>query len=189
MPAGAACVERALLLQADYNGRTTLHLAVSENRTDVVSVLLEKGAKVDTVDTWGNTALSDGLTHHRLEICKCLVGARMDANQFTHVMDAAENDWPMLSLMCLKGGVDPNSADYDQRSVMHVAAATGNLRAVQGLLQVGANVNIQDRCAPSPFRPLLPLCLLACSTMHHALQLSCCASTRASALVRFCTHQ
>lgn len=69
-----------------------------------------------------------------------------DPAQFALVMDAAEKEWTLLNLMCIKGGVDSNSADYDSRSVMHVAASTGNLRVVQGLLQVGANVNIRDRC-------------------------------------------
>ena len=71
-----------------------------------------------------------------------------DPIQFALVMDAAENEWALLTLMCIKGGVDANSADYDRRSVMHVAASTGNLRVVQGLLRVGADVNIQDRWVP-----------------------------------------
>ena len=70
-----------------------------------------------------------------------------DPSQFSLVMDAAENEWALLTLMCIKGGVDSNSADYDRRSVMHVAASSGNLRVVQGLLRVGANCNVQDRLA------------------------------------------
>jgi ankyrin repeat protein len=72
--------------------------------------------------------------------------------QFVLVFEAAEKEWYLLTLMCVKGGVDPNSSDYDRRSVMHVAASSGNLRVVQGLLQVGANVNIQDR-----YRPILSI--------------------------------
>jgi glutaminase len=66
--------------------------------------------------------------------------------QFALVFDAATTDWPLLTLMCGKANVNPNSADYDSRSALHVAAATGNLRAVQGLLYAGANLNAQDRC-------------------------------------------
>lgn len=73
-----------------------------------------------------------------------------DPSQFVLVMESAEKEWSLLSLMCIKGGVDANSADYDRRSVMHVAASTSNLRVVQGLLQVGANVNIADRCVLHP---------------------------------------
>ena len=73
-----------------------------------------------------------------------------DPSQFVLVMESAEKEWSLLSLMCIKGGVDANSADYDRRSVMHVAASSSNLRVVQGLLQVGANVNIADRCVLHP---------------------------------------
>lgn len=68
------CGRRLLCLQADYNGRTTLHLAVAENRTDVVHVLLDKGSKTELFDTWGNTPLSDALTNHRVEISAALMG-------------------------------------------------------------------------------------------------------------------
>lgn len=63
-----------LHVQADYNGRSTLHRAVGENRTDIVSVLLDKGAKTDISDTWGNTPLSDALTNHRVDIAAVLIG-------------------------------------------------------------------------------------------------------------------
>jgi hypothetical protein len=83
-------------------------------------------------------------------VFELFAGARMDnPNQFVLVQQAAQKEWLLLSLMCIKGGVDPNSADYDQRTVMHVAACTKNLRVVQGLLQVGASVNKPDRCGSS----------------------------------------
>lgn len=69
-----ACAERLAHLQADYNGRSTLHLAVAENRTEIVSVLLDKGAKTDLSDTWGRTPLSDALTNQRVDIAAALIG-------------------------------------------------------------------------------------------------------------------
>lgn len=66
-------------LQADYNGRTTLHLAVGENRTDIVTSLLDKGAKTDLSDTWSNTPLSDALTNQRVDIAAALIGKGMHA--------------------------------------------------------------------------------------------------------------
>jgi ankyrin repeat protein len=78
-----------------------------------------------------------------------LAGACMaNPNQFALVYDAAERDWLLLVMMCNKANVDPNSADYDSRSVLHVAVATGNLRVIQGLMQVGTNINARDRCGP-----------------------------------------
>jgi ankyrin repeat protein len=61
-----------LRVQADYNGRSTLHLAVSEKRTDVVKVLLDKGALTEQMDTWGRTPLSNALNSHSVDIVAAL---------------------------------------------------------------------------------------------------------------------
>ncbi|XWS35780.1 hypothetical protein CRYUN_Cryun20dG0025200 [Craigia yunnanensis] len=52
--------------------RTALHLAACEGWTEVVVLLLEKGADVNSLDRWGHTPLSDArsLGHHK--ICKIL---------------------------------------------------------------------------------------------------------------------
>lgn len=40
---------------ADYDKRTALHLASCEGCTEIVVLLLEKGADVNSVDRWGRT--------------------------------------------------------------------------------------------------------------------------------------
>lgn len=40
---------------ADYDKRTALHLASSEGRAEIVLLLLEKGADVNSLDRWGRT--------------------------------------------------------------------------------------------------------------------------------------
>ncbi|XVF73199.1 hypothetical protein PTKIN_Ptkin12aG0182100 [Pterospermum kingtungense] len=55
---------------ADYDRRTALHLAACEGWTEVVALLLEKGADVDAVDRWGRTPLSHARSFHHDEICK-----------------------------------------------------------------------------------------------------------------------
>jgi ankyrin repeat protein len=61
-------------IQVDYNARSPLHLAVSENRTEIVKVLLEKGASTEQKDIWGQTPLSDALKHQRSDIAAALTG-------------------------------------------------------------------------------------------------------------------
>ncbi|XP_039058049.1 integrin-linked protein kinase 1-like [Hibiscus syriacus] len=43
---------------ADYDRRTALHLAASEGWTEVVVLLLEKDADVNSLDRWGRTVSS-----------------------------------------------------------------------------------------------------------------------------------
>ncbi|XP_052211057.1 integrin-linked protein kinase 1-like isoform X2 [Diospyros lotus] len=57
---------------ADYDKRTALHLASCEGRTKVISLLLKKGADVNSTDRWGRTPLSDARSLGHEEICKIL---------------------------------------------------------------------------------------------------------------------
>ncbi|KAJ4825025.1 hypothetical protein Tsubulata_023208 [Turnera subulata] len=57
---------------ADYDKRTALHLASCEGCTEVVVLLLQKGADVNSVDRWGRTPLSDARHFGHQDICKIL---------------------------------------------------------------------------------------------------------------------
>ncbi|KAF5761402.1 putative protein kinase TKL-Pl-5 family [Helianthus annuus] len=56
----------------DYDKRTALHLAACEGCTEIVLLLLEKGADVNSTDRWGRTPLSDARGVGHKEICKIL---------------------------------------------------------------------------------------------------------------------
>ncbi|KZV46314.1 seven transmembrane domain-containing tyrosine-protein kinase 1-like, partial [Dorcoceras hygrometricum] len=57
---------------ADYDKRTALHLASCEGCTEIVDLLLDKRADVNSMDRWGRTPLSDARTFGHDEICKIL---------------------------------------------------------------------------------------------------------------------
>ncbi len=52
-------VQGVNLNDADYDGRTALHLAASEGRYDVVEYFVRQGVELNPVDRWGNTPLDD----------------------------------------------------------------------------------------------------------------------------------
>lgn len=59
--------------QADYDGRTPLHLAASEGRIDIVKYLISFGIKnMSPVDRWQNTPLDDAVRHNHVEIKQLL---------------------------------------------------------------------------------------------------------------------
>ncbi|XP_052478766.1 integrin-linked protein kinase 1 isoform X4 [Gossypium raimondii] len=57
---------------ADYDRRTAFHLAACEGWIEVVDLLLEKGADVNSLDHWGRTPLSDAHSFRHNEVCKIL---------------------------------------------------------------------------------------------------------------------
>ena len=58
-PAVAKLIASVELNRADYDGRTPLHIACCEARSDIVALLLQGGAITTLRDRWGNTAIED----------------------------------------------------------------------------------------------------------------------------------
>ena len=60
------------LNQADYDGRTALHLASAENQLDTVTYLMACGVNPNPKDRWGGTPLADAKRAGNKEIMKLL---------------------------------------------------------------------------------------------------------------------
>jgi len=145
--------------RGDYDGRTPMHLAASEGRLEVVKWLIQmgeaKGGKfiigvVNAADSFGGTPLQDAMEHGHTAVLNPLKskgGQVLDQSKFTGMLcQAAFNDDVNVMLQLLDDqGVHVDSADYDQRTALHVAAAKGNTKAVGVLLYKRANINMNDR--------------------------------------------
>ena len=140
---------------ADYDGRTGLHLAASTGHEDVVSLMLAKGANVNAVDRWGATPLVDSIKHNHGDCTDTLLeagGALLidDADLASLLCRLAqEQDLATLETY-LRCGANPNAADYDGRTALHIAASTGHKDITSLILQKGADVNAVDRFASTP---------------------------------------
>lgn len=117
----------------------------------VAKVLLSKGASTEVIDRWGTSPLFEALSINALTVAEMLIarGSRLRSNNFELVKDASEVDSGRLVLACMKANASPDSCDYDKRSVLHAQCLAGNLKAINALLAVGADVNVQDRFARS----------------------------------------
>ena len=57
----------ANLDEADYDGRTCIHLAASEGHMNILKFLIGKKVKTDPRDRWGGTPLDDAKRHGHKE--------------------------------------------------------------------------------------------------------------------------
>ena len=55
-----------------------------------------------------------------------------------------KGDMDAITNLALQG-VDVNASDCDNRTALHFASCSGHKKVVEFLLQMGANVNVQDR--------------------------------------------
>ncbi|XP_038722134.1 integrin-linked protein kinase 1-like isoform X2 [Tripterygium wilfordii] len=56
----------------DMDDRTALHVASCQGLTDIVALLLDRGALVDPKDRWGSTPLSDAIHYKKHDVIKLL---------------------------------------------------------------------------------------------------------------------
>ena len=54
--------------EADYDGRTCIHLAASEGRTEIIKFLIGKKVNLSPKDRWGGTPLDDAKRHGHIEV-------------------------------------------------------------------------------------------------------------------------
>ena len=57
--------------------------------------------------------------------------------------------WCVLQVM-LGNGVNPDKGDYDGRTPLHLACASGHRKVVKALMDGGANGHVADRWAREP---------------------------------------
>lgn len=67
----------------------------------------------------------------------------------------------------LQRGLLINTADYDGRTTLHLAALEGNVKVLELLLQEGADPNVRDRSAIIPSFPLIPPCFCISTHLWH----------------------
>lgn len=127
---------------SDYDLRTALHVAAAEGHGDVVSYLITIGANVLAKDRYGFTPILDAVRSKSLGCISALrkAGSSVPTDPAVCLMIAAEmcssaavGDVDAIKCF-LEAGIDPNLADYDRRTALHVASANGAMEVVKMLL-------------------------------------------------------
>eukprot|EP00898_Chlorokybus_atmophyticus_P006637 jgi/Chlat1/6975/Chrsp52S06651 len=133
---------------ADYDGRAPLHLAAAKGNLDAVRYLAQQGANINAMDHFGITPLMEAVKASHEDVCAFLVelGGKLQmrepASELCNATFAGNIDYLRR---LLRYGVDPDSADYDLRTALHIACAEGLKPLAQLLLAYGADLNKKDR--------------------------------------------
>jgi serine/threonine protein kinase/ankyrin repeat protein len=168
---------RASLEARDSQGRTALHRAAAEGKTEVVGLLLDSGALLNPKANDGATPLFYSVQFGKMPVLQLLIARRAqvnaaDASANTPLMIASEGtanlpvNGPMVETL-LVAGAKVQAVDARGRSALYRAAAEGKPEAARLLLDHHAKTNVQASDGSTPLieavtysRPLIAQMLI-----------------------------
>jgi len=113
--------------ERQYQGNTPLHIAAQQGRLEVIRLLLDRGAPVDTLNDERQTAFQQAAIAYRSNIS-------------------------LLALM-ISRGADVNHSDSKGNTALHGAVASGSPDQIPFLLACGANPFAKNFEGKYPFDP------------------------------------
>ena len=133
----------------DANGSTALIRASWDGDTEIVRMLLEKGADVNAKDAKGSTALMKASLNGHTKVVSMLLekGADVNAkdnNGSTALMKATLHGHTEIVRMLLEKGADVNVKTGYGSTALVLASWDGDTEIVRMLLEKGADVNAKD---------------------------------------------
>ncbi|KAJ3394202.1 hypothetical protein HDU84_009522 [Entophlyctis sp. JEL0112] len=146
----------------DYDGRTALHVAASENQYNAVEFLLLHGANVHQRDRYGRCPLFDAVRERHTEVARLLVqaGSHFVEEEIPEVSQLAaqaafEGNIALIELLC-ECGANMNVPGRDGRNAVHMAVAGRQLGVLgffvdytKNLLKIGNDTSRSNFSATS----------------------------------------
>jgi len=140
----------------DYDKRTALHLAAAEGRMEVIKWLIQQVPNADVkkavnaVDAFDGTPLEGAMENgHAAAVAflRSKGGELTNTDKYVYMLcnNAYAGKIDQLRSLVEGQGVAVNLSDYDTRTALHVAAASGQASAVAYLLKAKADTTIKDR--------------------------------------------
>ncbi|KAI8846420.1 asparaginase-domain-containing protein [Chytridium lagenaria] len=125
-----------MVSQADYDGRTPLHIAASENQMEAVKILLSRGANVHVRDRYGHSPLYDAVRSRHQKVASVLreAGAHFaedEEDDVAAVLASAGSDGDLEQFnLVVDCGFDVNCPWLDGRTPLHLAVLRKRLNIV-----------------------------------------------------------
>ncbi|MDF2441475.1 MAG: hypothetical protein JWN98_2459 [Abditibacteriota bacterium] len=151
-------VQSLLELGLDPNygedGYTLLHWAVQEKFTDIIKLLIERGAAVDASYLRGITPLFSAAGDGDINVVRLLIELGANVNKSgpygIPLHNAIAHRHTEVSELLIVKGADVNAIDEDGRTPLFNAAARGYVDLAHLLLANGARSDVQDNEGKRP---------------------------------------
>ncbi len=145
----------------DANGVSPLHSVSSRGHVEAAKVLLDSGARPEAKMSDASTPLHLAAANGHAELVALLVekGAPFDVrdgSEDTPLHSAAQQaQWAVVGLLAGRipdrDGALLNKQDFDGSTVLHIAAASGQLDTVKLLVAEGADINLRNTLGQTAF--------------------------------------
>jgi len=150
-------IKRHMFWDTDVNipgpdGNYPLHVAVSQGRVAIASVLLNHGANPNARNAIGHTPLHVALANGKVPAAKMLLAEGADDDLQAMLLDLVREDAADRDTLdfLIQKGVDINQADREGRPPLHLAVAAGNVKLAKHIITAGADVNQVDASGATP---------------------------------------
>eukprot|EP01119_Soliformovum_irregulare_P011858 TRINITY_DN3019_c0_g1_i2.p1 TRINITY_DN3019_c0_g1~~TRINITY_DN3019_c0_g1_i2.p1 ORF type:complete len:426 (-),score=98.80 TRINITY_DN3019_c0_g1_i2:25-1302(-) len=135
-------------------GWTALHLAVAMNKTDVIDLLIEKGASIDIVAS-GEMPVHFAAAQCKEELIELLMVSTPSHSGWTPLHAAFSRLNPPAKIVRLIAEMAPKNVNtawsYDGMTPLHLSAFRGNIEGCRILLDHGADMYAQDHKGQCPY--------------------------------------
>ena len=140
------------LNEMDSQGRTSLHLAAQRGLSKAVMSMVEKGADIHAKDCQGWMPLHHAAANGHEHILDLLADDHAHFQQPSHrsLLESARlraaialRNTSIVDVLLRNSDLDINVSDYEGRTALHLAAASGQKNIVTALLDRGASVMVR----------------------------------------------
>lgn len=145
---------------ADKAGRTSLHMAVLNDKPDVIQKLCDLSVDKNKRDHQWRAALLSACRERKMEAIQILLKAGAstevpldDGRRPLHVATIQKDIEIMIEL--LKAGADANTQDNSRVTPLHEAVWSPSPEIINLLLENGANPNLKDATGKTPIHRML----------------------------------
>jgi len=150
-----ALLSSGISIDAKFQGRTLLHEAIAQGDKDMVSWLLAKGAKPNSIESRGLTPLHSAVIKNRLDLVEVLLSRNVAASPKSNDgstplhLAISQNDEDIAKYLIAKGA-EVNAKNVTWSTPLHYAASSGHLNMVRLLLANKADVRARDQKGSTP---------------------------------------